>query len=119
MRRIRRLGSPADSCPTGDATGSVDEIRQDSVNQWMGNESSSLALIGEPFPDTGVEANTDCEVSTLGPTNCSDGQEALATGYGTGDDMNLSAAGYAQAALAVTAADLYPNCYDPSTCSTS
>lgn len=104
-------GSPADACPLG---GTADSARSDGVNAWIAGETQAFPLLyGAPNL-----ADVDCAVSTLGPTGCNQGAsneatETLASGYGagpppTGDWVNLTTAGYAQAAQAITSADLFP-----------
>jgi len=104
-------GSPADACPLG---GTADSARQDGVNAWIAGETQAFPLLfGAPNL-----ADVDCAVSTLGPTGCNQSEtnestETLASGYGagpppTGDWVNLTVAGYAQAAQAITSADLFP-----------
>jgi hypothetical protein len=105
-------GSPADACPAG---GTADSARQNGVDAWIAGETQAFPLLfGAPNL-----ADTDCAVSTLGPgTGCNQSQsaeqtETLASGYGAGpppggDWVNLSETGYAQAATAITAGDLYP-----------
>jgi hypothetical protein len=110
-------GSPEDSCPAASAAGDspVDTARQQTVNGWIGN---STQIITAPYT---LEADADCEVSSQGPTGCNDSvSETLASGYGAGpppagDWVNLTKAGYAQAAQAVTASDLWPMVFPGST----
>lgn len=95
-------GSPADSCPSG---GTADSARQDVVNTWVGNPPPPIVA---PYT---LEADFDCQISNQAPT-CQ-GDELLQSADGGvappgGDWVNLTTAGYAAAAQAVTPADLYP-----------
>ena len=110
--------SPEDACAntyTDSAYGSitVDYARQQVVNQWFsGNTSQYL----EPLS---LMADTDCAVSSIGPDNCTAGTETIQSAppsgvsYDAGDHVNLSQAGYAQAATAITSGDLYPAAFQP------
>jgi hypothetical protein len=88
-------GSPPDACPAG---GAVDAARggDGGVNSWIGNNTPQDIVTPYRF-----EANFDQQVQTACPSpNTAD--ECLGSAYDTGDHVNLTAAGYAQAATAVT-----------------
>jgi hypothetical protein len=105
--------SPEDSCSATVAGGTgatVDSVRQDTVNEWIGSnvDPPSDGFVLGPF-----EADTDCAVSSQAPGNCSDAAEHLGTSPtgasdDEGDHVNLSPAGYTQAATAIIPADLFP-----------
>jgi hypothetical protein len=104
-------GSTPDSCAnavTSATYGSmtVDAARQQVLNQWIGNNTSNLE------PQLIMEADTDCFVAASCGESVSPEQLAASatTGasYDEGDHVNLSPAGYAQAATAITPSDLYP-----------
>jgi len=92
--------APEDSCAATVAGGNgatVDGVRQDGVNQWIGNDSPGVG--SGPYM-----ADADCAVSS----DCGSDPEELAGSYDEGDHVNLSPAGYAQAATTIMPADLFP-----------
>jgi hypothetical protein len=111
--------SPEDACAstyTDADLGSeiVDTARQQVVNQWF---SGNISQYLEPLS---FVADTDCAVSSTAPS-C-EGTEALGGAvppgsshgaYDAGDYVNLSQAGYAQAATAIPASDLFPAVFQP------
>lgn len=110
-------GSPADACGNSvDSTSygviTVDDARQQVVNEWLDNNGTSNL-----YPQNMTVADTDCAVSSVGPTDCIDSPETLGSStsgasYNEGDDVNLSPAGYAQAATAIVPSDLYPAAFE-------
>jgi hypothetical protein len=96
--------SPEDSCPSG---GTVDNARQEVVNPWINNNVDVV-----PASDSVRMADFSCAVASDGPAGCSDtNPETLQATYGTGDDVNLSPAGYQQAASTIASPNLYPNVF--------
>lgn len=87
-------GSPADACTAG---GAADAARNadGGVNSWIGNNTQ---VIVAPYR---FEANFDVQVATACPSPDT-AYECLGSTYDNGDHVNLTAAGYAQAATAVT-----------------
>jgi hypothetical protein len=83
-------GSPADSCTAG---GAVDLARTDNVNTWIGNNTPWFIA---PYR---FEADFNAQVATP----CASPNQAFnCLGYDNGDHVNLTSAGYAKAALAIT-----------------
>jgi hypothetical protein len=89
-------GSPPDACPSG---GTVDSARQ-VVNPWIANQALPIPVAG------GIgDADMDSMVSIGG------GTDQLQAAYENNDYVNLTVAGYKQAASAISPSDLYPNVF--------